>query len=51
MNIWLNLRKEEFEEFRLIYEEKDYNIDTTQTTSSLGNPINTPKYNVIWVIL
>ena len=40
-------RKDEFEEFRLIYEEKDYNIDTPQTTSSQGNPITTPKYTPV----
>ena len=47
MNNWLSLKKEELEEFCLIYEEKDYNIDNPQTNSSLGNPITTPNYNPV----
>ena len=43
MNDWLSLKKEKFEEFCLTYQEKDYNIDTPQTTLSLGNSITPSK--------
>ena len=33
MNAWMNLDKDEYEEFCLTYQEKDYNIDTPQPTS------------------
>ena len=46
----MNLDKDEFEEFCLTYQEKDYNIDTPQSASIqsfLVKSITTSQYNPV----